>query len=315
MQPAYFSTDDFAEPDRFEAWRTRGWPSLAPIFDARPTSSSFHASIHTYQFGAVAMSAARMSGQELERSQRKIRADGLDHLGVLLMLEGEHRGVAGEGVSCGGDMTIQLGDFSKTYLQRSSPSQSITLAIPRAMAEPVLGPIGRLHGAVLDAGRAGLLIDHIRAMRRRAATLGPAAGEHLGLSVLHLMAAALRVETPVAEDGRAALRQAARLRAEREIERRLSEPGLNAETLAEGLGMSRSALYRLFVEDNGVAAAIGQARLARARDLLADPSEAFRISQVGYACGFASPAQFTRAFQRAFRMSPSEFRASLSPGA
>jgi hypothetical protein len=187
MQPAYFSTDDFAEPDRFEAWRTRGWPSLAPIFEARPTSSSFHASIHTYQFGAVAMSAARMSGQELERSQRKIRADGLDHLGVLLMLEGEHRGVAGEGVSCGGDMTIQLGDFSKTYLQRSSPSQSITLAIPRAMAEPVLGPIGRLHGAV--AGR--------RARRPadrphpRHATPGgdpgPAAGEHLGLSALHLM--------------------------------------------------------------------------------------------------------------------------------
>jgi len=95
------------------------------------------------------------------------------------------------------------------------------------------------------------------------------------------------------------------------IERYLHDPAFGVQELARLLGLSRSALYRLFEPDEGVADFIRNRRLQRMRAALADPADHRRISEKAYASGFADPVHLVRAFRRAYGMTPVEYRAAM----
>ncbi len=101
-------------------------------------------------------------------------------------------------------------------------------------------------------------------------TSGPA----LARAVLHILSLALdHPPVPELEDEtRNVLRLAARRRAETLLEVHLHDPGFGPLELARLLGLSRSALYRLFEPDGGVAAFIRDRRLRRLCAALADPA-------------------------------------------
>jgi AraC family transcriptional regulator len=54
-------------------------------------------------------------------------------------------------------------------------------------------------------------------------------------------------------------------------------------------------------------------RLERAKDLLAEDD--MSVAEIALACNFSSQSSFTRAFTRAFGVSPGKFRESTNPGA
>lgn len=74
------------------------------------------------------------------------------------------------------------------------------------------------------------------------------------------------------------------------------------------LGISRSALYRLFEPHGGVSAFIQGRRLDRIHALLAAPKEHRKLSEIAYQHGFASDAHFSTAFRQRFGYSPREAR-------
>lgn len=99
--------------------------------------------------------------------------------------------------------------------------------------------------------------------------------------------------------------------ADRHIQALLENPRLEVAGLARALGVSRTRLYEAFAERGGIAAAIRDARLDRARLRLKEPADRHRtMEEVARGCGFEDYPTFTRAFRRRFGLSPREWRAS-----
>lgn len=96
------------------------------------------------------------------------------------------------------------------------------------------------------------------------------------------------------------------------VEKNLSNPDLNANSIAYSLGMSRVQVYRKMKALLGYSVNdyVTNARLKKARHLLLHSEK--NISEIAYEVGFSSPAYFSTAFKNHFDMSPSDFKAARS---
>ncbi|MBD3760912.1 helix-turn-helix domain-containing protein [Rhizorhabdus sp.] len=99
-------------------------------------------------------------------------------------------------------------------------------------------------------------------------------------------------------------------RIERWLEARIGDPGLSAEDMAAGLGMSRRTLYRACATNlTTPSGLIWQARLKRATELLRDPRERGRsITDIAFSLGFSDSAHFSRLFRQKIGSSPRTYR-------
>ena len=110
------------------------------------------------------------------------------------------------------------------------------------------------------------------------------------------------------EQARPALTLLLLQRARRFVRANCCDPGLTPEKVAAQIGASRTTLYRAFQPKGGISEYIRLSRLDAARAALTEPKDPRRISEIGYAHGFQSEAQFSRAMRAAFGATPSELR-------
>lgn len=104
-------------------------------------------------------------------------------------------------------------------------------------------------------------------------------------------------------------RQSLTERAYQFIEQNLSNPKLNAQTIAEGIGCSRATLYRLFSQrDTSVAKVVREARLKRVRELLASTPSEISTKHIALEVGFVDLSNFARFVRRHFGMPPTLLR-------
>lgn len=91
------------------------------------------------------------------------------------------------------------------------------------------------------------------------------------------------------------------------VETRLSD-GIRIPAIAEHLGYSPSRLRALVRERTGLSLGkyLESARIARAHQLI-DMTD-MNISEIAYACGYESPAAFSRLFRKHMGMTPREHR-------
>ncbi|MGH3432116.1 MAG: helix-turn-helix transcriptional regulator, partial [Thermocrispum sp.] len=102
---------------------------------------------------------------------------------------------------------------------------------------------------------------------------------------------------------------ARRRAAEEFMRRRLADPALSADQIADALFISRRRLYQLFDDGDGVSGRIRALRIERAKALLGDPAKAARgIGEIARDCGFASSAHFSRTFRKLAGSTPKDFR-------
>jgi AraC-like DNA-binding protein len=98
------------------------------------------------------------------------------------------------------------------------------------------------------------------------------------------------------------------------IHRHLGSATLGPALLCRLAGMSRSALYRLFVSRGGVAHYIQMERLRAASRALANPRDRRGIAEIAQDTGFFEPSTFSRTFRRTFGCTPREFRIAALAG-
>ena len=95
------------------------------------------------------------------------------------------------------------------------------------------------------------------------------------------------------------------------VEKKWSDPALNAEEFSRNLGYSKSQLYRKTVSLTGTSPNnfLKCFRLGKALDFLHQNKD--NISGIAYETGFATPAYFSKCFLKAFGLLPSSYVKTL----
>jgi len=177
------------------------------------------------------------------------------------------------------------------------------LALHELTARP-LGAHGGIARIALDTMRSAYA--ELPAMHDEAArSVGEAITQFVHLSLLELAG-----RGPAATQ-----REVLRERIKQHVARRLADPALCVHEIALALNCSRRHLYNAFADEpEGVAGFILQQRLQACRHALADIAAPARsVTEIALAKGFNNLAHFSRVFKARYGVSPSEYRASLSP--
>lgn len=92
------------------------------------------------------------------------------------------------------------------------------------------------------------------------------------------------------------------------VENHIDEEGINADTLAEELSVSRTQLYRKIkaLTDQSVNIFIRTVRMKRAAQLLKDPG--LTISEIALSLGYIDQSYFARCFKKQYNLSASDYR-------
>lgn len=306
-----FDTAALPRDLQFEAWREAVGVTHEITSSETSERDGLIASSDVWRLGQMVVSFRRFPALRFARRIGRTRVDGLDHYAVLLMLEGTWVGDVE-----GREVTLRPGQLAVFDLARPvdnwvSANASLRVMLPRQQLDPLL-PDGDLHGAVLHGSASALLADYLGALLSRLDELTVGQAPHMEQATRGMVAACLAPSPERAAMAAPAIAATQRRRARRYIDQHLADETLSPAAIGNAIGMSRSALYRLFEPEGGVAACIRQARLDRIRTLLADPAEGRRISDLAFAHGFSSEAHFARAFRRAFGVSASEVRAEAT---
>lgn len=300
-----FSTSHLAPHERYQAWLRRDWPRTRQVFHTEP-HEPFDTSWESARLGPVMFVYTEITGMLWERRQEDIRASDFDPLVINMFDDGEAEGVNGGRAFRLGAGACIFHDLGRPSLHRSTASCTHSIVVPRAIAEEAFGPLGDLHGRVVDGALAGMLISHAHRTRALLPLLDEAAAARLGRTFLEIaaVAAAAMTRSPAPVPSPAAL---LRQRAEEEIERRLGSND-TVDSLARILGIPRGRLFDAFRPEGGVHNYVMQQRLVRASAALADRDRAEPVGDIAYRLGFSDASHLSRLFRRHLGMTPTAYR-------
>ncbi|MCJ2037046.1 helix-turn-helix domain-containing protein [Methylobacterium sp. J-068] len=286
--------------------------------DVARVGDAFHAEVRAYRFDRMILFNRHLNGLAHSRNPTRVRRDAFDHITLHLLVTGEM--LAGPP---GYERRMRPGEI--LVLDSSLPQQSrsygvnvISTPVARDLIEPLVPNIRTFHGAILPESVGGLVCDFLISLTRRSSVVESDVAARSSSVVGTLLACALRGQAPPVDAivwaGTHDLREdlARRRQAEAFIEANLGDRDLSADSVAAGVAVSRSILYRSFAPDGGVARFVRQRRLERIRQMLRRQGETRSIATLAYAYGFASEHHFNRSFRTAFGQPPGQFRAGLN---
>lgn len=274
-----------------------------------------HLSASFALFGDIAIATSRTSPVAVSRSRDDVRDDAHEffvlplHFGGAYSLDQagrEHRFESGGTRLVAGNSPYRLeqrpgGGIGETY----------SLAIP---AERLRGRVrqadDRARQAIApdDPGYV-FLGNYVRFLAQQppvAPDMAALVGDHL-LDLAGLMLRPDRDEENRAEE---AIRMVRRRELDHHLDRRLTDPALDLERVAQALGLSRRYVQMLF-EDMGTSFSdeLRRRRVDRAIALIADPRTAGRsLADIAFACGFSDLSTFNRSFRKLTGQTPSSWR-------
>lgn len=304
-----FSTVNLPEENRLQLWEDYSASHLFGLRSSTANSSGPLSTNTSVDLGSVRVAEISSSPQIVERSENYIRSHPTESLAAILLTKG-----TGFFYHEGGFTAMSPGDLMVINLDQrfingfSSTSTQYIVRIPR--------PVG-LRLDVLNAGE-GLTV-------RREDALGLSARTALVQQIRKVLAPGADDDAPspaesllhdpllelLSDYGRGEANHAdsALQVAMWFIRENIMDPGLNANGVAQKVGMSRRNLSRIFAKaDLSVANFILQERLALARRFLADPRDIRPLADIAQQCGFVSLSHFSRSFKARYGSTPSDFR-------
>ncbi len=294
-----FSTDVLPEKERFGAWRdamTSVYEIAPPDGDARRHFTGMATSTH---FGPLIVGTMDVDALAYHRTPARIRSDHIDHFIIRL----DSAGAAGNASD-----EILVKDMGQPLELPTMRLQGACVIVPRDVMTDMLPRADAMHGTRLGGIMGQLLADHLRSLARAAPASTTADAPHVVRAIRGILTACLAPTHDALLQARPQIAATLMMQARRLIDANLNDPGLSADRLCLELGLSRSALYKLFEPHRGIARYIQGRRLLRIREILSDPADGRRIGEIAFAFGFTSEAHFSRTFRRAFGCTPSDIR-------
>ncbi|WP_406483175.1 helix-turn-helix domain-containing protein [Streptomyces platensis] len=312
-----FRTDNLPPADRFDCWRELVSGTHAPLDLCSDHRADFLASQRVLDLGAVSVWPTTFQPVCFRRTPKLIRQSDPEGLHLSLSLHGALRAVRSNDETVHGPDSLCVVDTSRPVDVHagddSRPHTGVGLEVPKALLPLPRHTFDRVTTVRLSTreGFGALLAQLLTQLANDTSPYQAADGPRLGTVVIDLLSALL---AHVLDADRSlppeTHRQALVLRIRAFVQQHLHDPQLSPCTIAAAHHISRSYLYRLFEdEEESIAAWIRGQRLEHARRDLAQPAMRTTPIHTIAACWcFTHAADFTRAFRRAYGMSPREYR-------
>ena len=307
-----FSTHALAAEEQFLAWRQR----VGHVVDAPPSKEQiargFRGEIDLYAVGGLVFSDCSTESMRLERSVARVSTDTRRDYAFHLFVEGEIGHVTGMRKKRSAPASVRgivAFDMNQPFLAERPKSRLLTLFVPSAIVDEELGDGTAIHGRIVQQGSplTGLVLDHLAAVAREIPRLDPAAAAQALQTGAQLMVAAFRKESRPTGASRAAMQAAVMGQVRRYVDANLHEGSLTPTSVVQALQLKRATIYRWFEHEGGLGAYIRNRRLREAADELVRFPH-LQVTEIAYGLGFQSASDFTRAFRRAFDISPLDMR-------
>ncbi|MFF7505270.1 helix-turn-helix domain-containing protein [Streptomyces lavendulae] len=303
--------------DGFESWAGMVGDLVMPVSITSPHVERFRGTATALDLTHTDLSGFAFSPMSARRGAGHIRRGDPENY-FLFLVHGSPVGLEqnrSNALLRAGDMALfdSSHPLSCEFLDKGRLSRISLLRVRRSVLPLPQDHADQLLGTRLATGTASgaLLASYLTGLRTHTERADPTELSRLGSVGLDLCAAYLAVQsgspgTLPPETRRQVL--LARIRAF--IDHNLPDPRLGPDTIAAHHHISVRLLHSLFrAEPETVAATIRRLRLEHSRTDLADPRLVHsKIGEIAARWGFRHPADFSRAFRRAYGMPPSDYR-------
>jgi AraC-like DNA-binding protein len=307
-----FSTQAFPRERQLLAWRDRVGHVVDVLPEKDRIARGFAGDIDLHAAGGLVFTEARTDALVLERSIARISTDARRDFAFHVYAEGETGHVSGlsaKRTAPGSVRGIVAFDLNQRFRIERPACRVLTMFMPRSLVATHVDDVDALHGRVVpvDAPLARFVFEHFDATARDLPILArPDAIDSLDAGA-QLLLAAFADKPHALHDSRAAMQAVVKGQVKRYVETHLHEADLTPMKIVDALGLKRATIYRWFEQEGGLGAYIRHRRLREAADELARFPN-LQIADIAFGLGFKSASDFTRAFRRAFDVSPLEMR-------
>lgn len=300
-----FSSEGFPEDEAFRKY-VRLYSGGS---DVSRGTGAFHARVRAWRMDNLLLFERTLTGVVHARSGRA-DTDGFDHIVVTLVLAGQVTGSPESGFTEAGPGDIYLTDTLRPSSTAFQDAHVLTASVARVIIGVALGNHAGLHGRILTAPENLVLADFMQSLARHGDRFRPQVLASLGRAFIDILSSATAVDLA----GRGEARRKDFVRREtvkRHILDNLADRSMTVGTISKATGISRSALYRLFEVDAGVAGLILSRRLEAVRAAL---DRRIEVSADGLATqfGFASAMTMARSFSDEYGVSPGAYRKAVA---
>ncbi|MCW5689679.1 MAG: AraC family transcriptional regulator [Pseudolabrys sp.] len=315
-----FSTDQFTDrlddDQRFAVWRDLYAAQYGLLDVTRVEDKPFTAHLQFAQYGTVAAGWFSGSLARVRRSRHELNLDSRDEL-FLFFNRGDHAvsvSQRGREVTVQPGMPALLNYYEKGDARFGGDHRWMAFTVQRERLSPLVRNVEDIVASPLNAQSEAM--SHLRRYADFLESAGPPKAEsslveHVGASVIDLIALALGASRDAATVGRQRGLRAARLRAVlAEIETGFANPGFSVAQVARKLRLSPRYVQDLLHDtEASFVERVAELRLQKARRMLGDPArDTMAVADIAYACGFGEAPYFNRRFRKRFGAPPRWFR-------
>lgn len=294
-----FSTNGISPRDRFDCWHEAAHKYLVDHESVPDCRQTFQAELQAGELGDLGLFLVANAPMTVTHTARHVAHANPDELLVCrqvagtLALEQDSREVCLEA----GDITL-LDPRSLYSGKFSAESRLLVLMTPRRLLEARVGKARPLTARIIrpSEGEGSLTSAFLGLLPRHVGGLGPVAEKIVSDQMLDLVAVSLAKAMEGEKPRLSSARSFILLKVRAVIDAQLTNPTLDAKTVAAAAGVSvRYANAVLAEENTSIMRLIQARRLARCRRALEDPGQAHRtVSEIAYRWGFSDMTHFGR---------------------
>ncbi|MCX5497847.1 helix-turn-helix domain-containing protein [Kaistia dalseonensis] len=266
-----------------------------------PNATGFPATLEVWDTGGIGLASMSMPGAGYTRQWAHKTRAAADHWTLLVPV----RNGAGALYS---ERPLSFGSLGRPFTGAGDDTKVVSLFIARDLFAGSAGLFDTVSPRIADAGVVGLLADFIVALERRLGEGDGLDAAALGGALQSMLLSCLVPSRDRLQAARHPLRSALVERMMAYVRANVASPGLDQDDLCRRFTVSRTTLYRLFEETDGVAAFIRRARLDAAHAALCNPGDDSSIAAIGERFGFGDASSFSRVFRAQFGVSPRHIR-------
>ncbi|MFC3051589.1 helix-turn-helix domain-containing protein [Kordiimonas pumila] len=300
-------TAEAVPAEQFDMWQHCA-AGIAELGRPGPLNAPFRGTMTNYFTSSIGYVQHTIHDHcHMDRTQKIIDTQEVELLAVQLRLSGQEvqHNLKADQLFSPGD--IRIADLSQPLFSENPAYDNIGILVTKKELLDRLPRLDKLHGFTMQAGpMTNILKTHMQSVMAEMPGLSQLDAEKVASVTIEMLSAALLgIEAPhilESESMSGPVLRSVRIC----IENNLHKPGLNPDSIARMVGVSRTKLFQVCKPYGSPMELLHYRRMRRATELMkSEPS--ITISEVSFAVGYENRETFSRIFRREFGFSARDF--------